>query len=133
VSGERYRGDADSQRGFRSGEARKLVRFVRHRRVFCNSLEQFFECHSGRALVVEINRWLRACMRETLQSQRLDLAAVRKTSGLSRPWLHRELEAGNKTPTVEFVLSVSRYYGISTDELIRDEIELSVSRIEAGE
>ncbi len=37
-----------------------------------------------------------------------------------------ELEAGKKTPTVEFVLSVSRYYGISTDELMKDEIELSV-------
>ncbi len=39
-----------------------------------------------------------------------------------------ELEAGKKTPTVEFVLSVARYYGVSTDELIKDEIELSERR-----
>lgn len=35
-----------------------------------------------------------------------------------------ELEGGKKTPTVEFVLSVSRMYRVSTDELLKDEVEL---------
>ncbi len=42
-----------------------------------------------------------------------------------------ELEAGKKTPTVEFVLAVSRYYDISTDELIRDEVELPAKVLES--
>ncbi len=37
-----------------------------------------------------------------------------------------ELEAGKKTPTVEFVLSVSRTYGVSLDELLKDEEEISI-------
>ena len=35
-----------------------------------------------------------------------------------------ELEAGKKVPTVEFVLKVADLFQVSTDALIRDEIEL---------
>jgi transcriptional regulator with XRE-family HTH domain len=37
-----------------------------------------------------------------------------------------ELEAGKKMPTVEFVLGISRVYGVSIDELLRDELELTI-------
>lgn len=33
-----------------------------------------------------------------------------------------ELEAGKKMPTVDFVLLVSRYFDVSTDELLKDEL-----------
>lgn len=36
-----------------------------------------------------------------------------------------ELEAGKKVPTVQFVLNVARLFGISTDELLKDELELN--------
>ena len=36
-----------------------------------------------------------------------------------------ELEAGKKLPTVELVLSIARLFNVTTDELIKDELELS--------
>jgi transcriptional regulator with XRE-family HTH domain len=36
-----------------------------------------------------------------------------------------ELEAGKKTPTVEFVLNVARLFNVTTDELLKDELELN--------
>lgn len=35
-----------------------------------------------------------------------------------------ELEAGKKVPTVEFVLQVARCFGVTTDELLKDEMKL---------
>lgn len=35
-----------------------------------------------------------------------------------------ELEAGKKKPTVEFVLRIARLFNVSTDELLKDELEL---------
>jgi transcriptional regulator with XRE-family HTH domain len=37
-----------------------------------------------------------------------------------------ELEAGKKIPTVEFVLNVARLFELTTDELLRDDLELNV-------
>jgi transcriptional regulator with XRE-family HTH domain len=34
-----------------------------------------------------------------------------------------EIESGQKTPTVQFVLKISRLFNISTDELLKDELE----------
>lgn len=36
-----------------------------------------------------------------------------------------ELEAGKKLPSVELTLSVAHLFGISTDELLKDELELT--------
>jgi transcriptional regulator with XRE-family HTH domain len=36
-----------------------------------------------------------------------------------------ELEAGKKTPTVDFVLLVSRFFDVSTDELLKDELSVT--------
>jgi transcriptional regulator with XRE-family HTH domain len=35
-----------------------------------------------------------------------------------------ELEAGKKLPTVQFVVQVARYFHVTTDELLKDEIKL---------
>lgn len=37
-----------------------------------------------------------------------------------------ELEAGKKLPSVELTLSVAHLFGISTDELLKDELELTI-------
>jgi transcriptional regulator with XRE-family HTH domain len=40
-----------------------------------------------------------------------------------------ELEAGKKVPTVQFVLNVSRLFGVTTDELLKDELEISLPSV----
>lgn len=37
-----------------------------------------------------------------------------------------ELETGKKNPTAEFVLSVARFFNVTTDELLKDELDLNV-------
>lgn len=37
-----------------------------------------------------------------------------------------ELEAGKKVPTAELVLSVARLFEVTTDELMKDELELTI-------
>jgi len=36
-----------------------------------------------------------------------------------------ELEAGKKMPTVEFALNVARLFNVTTDELLKDELDLT--------
>jgi transcriptional regulator with XRE-family HTH domain len=35
-----------------------------------------------------------------------------------------EIESGKKRPTVEFVLSVARLFNVTTDQLLKDELDL---------
>jgi len=35
-----------------------------------------------------------------------------------------ELETGKKSPSVELVINISRIYHVTTDELLKDELEL---------
>jgi len=37
-----------------------------------------------------------------------------------------ELESGKKTPTVEFVIKVARLFDVSTDTLLKDELDLDL-------
>ena len=46
--------------------------------------------------------------------------------GLASHGYISELESGKKLPTVEFVLRVARLFDVTTDELLKDEIELEV-------
>jgi transcriptional regulator with XRE-family HTH domain len=39
-----------------------------------------------------------------------------------------EIEAGKKLPTAEFVLGVARLFNVSTDQLLKDELELDSSK-----
>jgi transcriptional regulator with XRE-family HTH domain len=65
---------------------------------------------------------------EKLQALRLEknltLQQFAESLGYSAHGYISELESGKKTPTVEFVLSVSRVYNVSIDILLKDEIEL---------
>ena len=44
--------------------------------------------------------------------------------GLTAHGYISEIEAGKKKPTTEFVLKVARYFKVTTDELLKDEIEI---------
>jgi transcriptional regulator with XRE-family HTH domain len=43
-----------------------------------------------------------------------------------------ELETGKKTPTVDFVLSVSRAYDVPIDQLLKDELEIQLTTTETN-
>lgn len=36
-----------------------------------------------------------------------------------------EIETGKRTPKIEFVLKVAQFFGVSTDQLVRDDLELN--------
>ncbi len=42
-----------------------------------------------------------------------------------------EIETGKKKPTAEFVLRVSRFFNVTTDSLLKDELEVTESDPEA--
>ncbi len=65
------------------------------------------------------------------------LRALRKYHHVTLQWLANELgysthsyiseiEKGQKIPTAQFVLKVSRLFQVSTDMLLKDEIELNL-------
>ncbi len=47
--------------------------------------------------------------------------------GLTSHGYISELESGKKLPTVEFVLRLARLFDVTTDELLKDEIELGIA------
>jgi len=54
----------------------------------------------------------------------MTLKGLANELGLTSHGYISELEAGKKMPTAEFVLNVARLFGVTTDELLRDELEL---------
>jgi len=38
-----------------------------------------------------------------------------------------EIESGKKKPSIEFVLKASRLFEVTTDELLKDEIDLEIT------
>lgn len=56
----------------------------------------------------------------------LSLKELAQRLGYSTHSYLSELEAGQKVPTVKLVLSVSRLFGVSTDQLLKDELELNI-------
>lgn len=54
----------------------------------------------------------------------MTLQGLAETLGYSAHGYVSELEAGKKTPTVVFVLRAADFFGVSTDELLRDELKL---------
>jgi transcriptional regulator with XRE-family HTH domain len=59
----------------------------------------------------------------------LTLQQFAESLGYSAHGYISELEAGKKSPTVEFVSSVSRVYRVSIDELLKDELELTLKKL----
>ena len=63
----------------------------------------------------------------TLRTQRgMTLKELAVALGHAAHGYISELESGKKLPTVEFVLSVAQLFGVTTDELLRDDLELKM-------
>ncbi len=54
----------------------------------------------------------------------LTLKELALALGLSAHGYISEIEAGKKKPTAEFVLKAARYFDVSTDRLLKDELEI---------
>jgi len=59
-------------------------------------------------------------------SQKLSMQRLAQLMGLTSHGYISELESGKKLPTAEFVLRLARLFDVTTDELLKDEIELDV-------
>ena len=58
-----------------------------------------------------------------LRSQRgLTLMGLAEELGYKSHTYMSEVENGKKLPTVKMVLQVARYFGVTTDELLKDEL-----------
>lgn len=61
-------------------------------------------------------------------SRGMTLQQLARELGLTAHGYISELEKGKKLPTVEFVLKVARLFNVSTDGLLKDELEISTDR-----
>jgi transcriptional regulator with XRE-family HTH domain len=62
----------------------------------------------------------------TLRTRRgLTLKSLAQALGHAAHGYISELEAGKKLPSLDFVLRVARYFNVTTDELLKDELDLS--------
>lgn len=75
---------------------------------------------SSELIILRFGEKLRALRERHGMSQ----TALAQALGHSAHGYISELEAGKKLPTLEFVLKASRYFGISMDCLVKDELEL---------
>jgi len=58
-------------------------------------------------------------------SRQMTLKELACALGLTAHGYISEIESGKKKPTAEFVLKVARYFNITTDELMKDEKDIS--------
>lgn len=56
----------------------------------------------------------------------MTLTALAQALGHSAHGYISEIESGKKMPTAEFVLNVARLFSVTTDELLKDELELQI-------
>lgn len=63
----------------------------------------------------------------------LTLHSLSEVLGYSSHSYLSEIEAGRKVPTVQLVLKVSNLFNVSTDELLKDELDLGIDVSGAGE
>jgi transcriptional regulator with XRE-family HTH domain len=63
-------------------------------------------------------------VRSLRQQQRITLRKLAETFGYQTHSYLNEVELGRKEPTVELVLKVARYFDVTTDHLLKDELEL---------
>lgn len=57
-------------------------------------------------------------------NQRLTLKELAAALGLNAHGYISEIESGKKKPTAEFVLKVARHFDITTDQLLKDELDI---------
>jgi transcriptional regulator with XRE-family HTH domain len=55
---------------------------------------------------------------------RMSLQGLAYKLGLTAHSYISELESGKKKPTAEFILNVARLFNVTTDQLLKDELEL---------
>jgi transcriptional regulator with XRE-family HTH domain len=65
-------------------------------------------------------------LRELRRHHGLSLQELAEALGYKAHGYISELENGKKVPTVGFVLSVARFFNVSTDDLLRDELYLDI-------
>ena len=58
------------------------------------------------------------------QSHKMTLKQMAQALGHTAHGHISELESGRKLPTAEFVLKTAYFFNVTTDELLKDEIEL---------
>lgn len=61
-------------------------------------------------------------------SRRMTIKEFANALGYSTHSYISEVETGIKQPTVEFVLKTARLFNVSTDELLKDELEVTAVR-----
>lgn len=57
---------------------------------------------------------------------KLSMQSLARLMGHTAHGYISELENGKKLPTVEFVLRLARLFNVTTDELLKDELELEM-------
>jgi transcriptional regulator with XRE-family HTH domain len=67
-------------------------------------------------------------LRTLRKERRLSLRTLAATFGYQTHSYLNEIELGRKEPTVELVIQVSRYFGVTTDELLKDEIDIRIPK-----
>ncbi len=63
-------------------------------------------------------------LRSLRTRKELTLKELASTLGLTAHGYLSEMEAGKKKPTADFVLKVARFFNVTTDELLKDELDL---------
>ena len=54
----------------------------------------------------------------------MTLKELASALGLTAHGYISEIEAGKKKPTADFVLKVARYFKVTTDQLLKDELDV---------
>ena len=57
-------------------------------------------------------------------SKQITLKELAHALGFTAHGYLSEIESGKKKPTADFVLKVARYFDVTTDELLKDELEV---------
>ena len=65
-------------------------------------------------------------LRSLRTGKQLTLKELASALGLTAHGYLSEIEAGKKKPTTEFVLKVARFFDVTTDQLLKDELEIEV-------
>ncbi len=65
-------------------------------------------------------------LRQLRNNKKLTLKELAKKLGLTAHGYISEMEAGKKKPTTEIVLALSRLFEVSTDQLLKDELDIEI-------
>jgi transcriptional regulator with XRE-family HTH domain len=58
-------------------------------------------------------------------SRQMTLKELASALGLTAHGYISEMESGKKKPTAEFVIKVARFFNVTTDQLLMDELEIN--------